>query len=501
MAAQRQMASNAEWIKELALAIQAILQQVQAVPMLATALSDVLSADRQLVDGPDIGFVDGGAKGALNFTLTDTGIAAATYGAALKIPIIQFDAKGRAVAGSEASLGTAALLDSDNDNTLSANSSTRVPTQAAVKAFVSQAVAGLLEYKGDVDCSANPNYPAAEKGDSYVVTVAGRIGGASGKLVDVGDFIVARADNAGGTEATVGASWFVLEHNLAGALLAANNLADVANPATARANIGAGTVTSVDASGGTTGLTFSGGAITGSGTLTLGGTLSAANGGTGQTSYTVGDILVASSTSALSKLAGVAIGNALLSGGVGAAPSWGKIGLTTHVSGTLPVGNGGTGVASLGSGYLVKGNGASAVSASIVYDDGTRVGIGTNTPGERLHIYAASWPLLMFENTDGIAKLGVIAGSGDAVFEASTSGKSILFNSVGSTRMTITAAGNVYAGSGTTGMTNGFFYIPAAAGAPTGTPTAITGRTPMYYDTTNNNFYVYNGAWKKVLLS
>lgn len=46
---------------------------------------------------------------------------------------------------------------------------------------------------------------------------------------------------------------------------------------------GSGTVTSVDASGGTTGLTFSGGPITTSGTLTLAGTLEIANGGTGAT--------------------------------------------------------------------------------------------------------------------------------------------------------------------------------------------------------------------------
>jgi hypothetical protein len=44
-----------------------------------------------------------------------------------------------------------------------------------------------------------------------------------------------------------------------------------------------GTVTSVDASGGTTGLSFSGGPVTTSGTLTLAGTLAVANGGTGAT--------------------------------------------------------------------------------------------------------------------------------------------------------------------------------------------------------------------------
>jgi hypothetical protein len=47
---------------------------------------------------------------------------------------------------------------------------------------------------------------------------------------------------------------------------------------------GVGTVTSVDVSGGTTGLTTSGGPVTSSGTITLAGTLAIANGGTGATS-------------------------------------------------------------------------------------------------------------------------------------------------------------------------------------------------------------------------
>lgn len=65
-------------------------------------------------------------------------------------------------------------------------------------------------------------------------------------------------------------------------------------------------------------------------------------GGTGLTSFAVGDLIYANTTTTLASLADVATGNALISGGVGVAPSWGKIGLTTHVSGVLPVANGGT---------------------------------------------------------------------------------------------------------------------------------------------------------------
>jgi len=89
-------------------------------------------------------------------------------------------------------------------------------------------------------------------------------------------------------------------------------------------------------------------------------------GGTGQTAYTVGDILYASTVTDLAKLADVAVGNALISGGVGVAPSYGKIGLTTHVSGTLPIASGGTnGTASPTAGGAIYGTGtAYAVTAA-----------------------------------------------------------------------------------------------------------------------------------------
>jgi hypothetical protein len=188
-----------------------------------------------------------------------------------------------------------------------------------------------------------------------------------------------------------------------------------ANAATARSAIGAGAVASVDL-GASTGLTPSGGPVTGTGTLTYtlsanlqawhatspttyagsstiatlgtvttgtwnGTAIAAANGGTGQTSYTIGDILYASGASALSKLAGVATGNALISGGVGTAPSWGKVALTTHVSGTLPVGNGGTGITSYTTGNYINASGTSTLQQRTPAQVRTDLGVTTCSEG------------------------------------------------------------------------------------------------------------------------
>ena len=116
-------------------------------------------------------------------------------------------------------------------------------------------------------------------------------------------------------------------------------------------NITSGTLGTSRLSGSYTG-------VTGVGTLTAGTwnatAIGPVYGGTGFTSYAVGDLVYADTTTSLAKLSDVAVGNALISGGVAAAPSWGKIGLATHVDGTLPVANGGTGVtSSTGTGSVV----------------------------------------------------------------------------------------------------------------------------------------------------
>jgi hypothetical protein len=140
-----------------------------------------------------------------------------------------------------------------------------------------------------------------------------------------------------------------------------------------------GTVTSVDVSGGTTGLTTSGGPITTSGTITLAGTLAVANGGTNQTSYTDGELLIGNSTgntltkATLTAGTGVSITNGTGSITIAATNngtvtsvdvSGGTTGLTTSggpvtssgtitIAGTLITSNGGTGLNSYTAGDLV----------------------------------------------------------------------------------------------------------------------------------------------------
>ena len=123
--------------------------------------------------------------------------------------------------------------------------------------------------------------------------------------------------------------------------------------------IGGGTVTSVSGSGGSTGLTLTGGAITTSGTLTLGGTLIAGNGGTGQSAYTVGDILYASSTTALAKL-GIGSAGQVLKVASG-LPSW----ATDQNSGGTVTSI--TNAADSGSGSAITGSG------TFTYTGGTNV--------------------------------------------------------------------------------------------------------------------------------
>lgn len=140
-----------------------------------------------------------------------------------------------------------------------------------------------------------------------------------------------------------------------------------------------GTVTSVSGSGGTTGLTLSGGPITTSGTLTLGGTLGVSNGGTGATTAAGArsnlGAAAASHEHSASEITSGTLASARLSGsytgitGVGSLGSL-TVGGATSLLGTLAVSNLGADLTS-GAGYKLlmradSGYGVRAITLSAV---------------------------------------------------------------------------------------------------------------------------------------
>lgn len=148
--------------------------------------------------------------------------------------------------------------------------------------------------------------------------------------------------NQGGTIDVTAMPWS--QFSGAGTYLAGDGLQLIGNTFSVKAN---GTTLDISSSGVKISDTYPGQtSIITLGTIATGtwngNTIGVAYGGTGLTSYAIGDLIYASGATTLSKLPDVATGNALISGGVGVAPLWGKIGLTTHVSGTLPIANGGT---------------------------------------------------------------------------------------------------------------------------------------------------------------
>ena len=160
--------------------------------------------------------------------------------------------------------------------------------------------------------------------------------------------------------------------------------------------------------------------------LTLATALAATSGGTGQSSYAIGDLLYASTTTALSKLADVATGNALISGGVSTAPAWGKVGLTTHVSGTLPVANGGTGDTTYTNGQLLIGNTTGNTLTKATLTAGTGITI-TNGTGS-ITIAGNTGTVTSVSGTgtvNGITLTGTVTSSGSLTLGGTLSGVSL----------------------------------------------------------------------------
>jgi len=121
----------------------------------------------------------------------------------------------------------------------------------------------------------------------------------------------------------------------------------------------------------------------------------------------------------------------------------------------------------------------------------------------------ANYQFGTYTSNTGYASASINAISAESSTQTSTTlGANLNFRlvPVGSaaltTRVAFYSSGSVVlnaSGSAlSTSATDGFVYIGSGAGRPTGTPTANTGATPLYYDTTNDVLWAYNSSWKPI---
>lgn len=111
--------------------------------------------------------------------------------------------------------GSAIVTEAEGLN--SSDNDTSVPTTAAVKDYADSLIAAndAMVFKWVVDCSTNPDYPAADRWHVYKVSVAGKIGGWSWPNVEVGDTLLCITDStASGNHATVGSERVIIQVNI-----------------------------------------------------------------------------------------------------------------------------------------------------------------------------------------------------------------------------------------------------------------------------------------------
>jgi len=377
-------------------------------------------------------------------SLPTTGVTAGTYGSTSSAPTITVDSYGRITAASSSTITPATIGAAASSITITAGSGLSGGgdlTANRTIAFASQAAFTIL--------SNNSSASAVPTAVSLSAILDSNIGSTQGEMLFRG---------SGG--------WVGLSPGTSGQLLQTKGAG--ADPAWTTIS-GVGTVTSVNGSGGTTGLTLTGGPITSSGTLTLGGTLAIANGGTGQTTASAafnalspitstGDLIIGNGTNSATRLAigtsgyvltsnGTTASWAASSGGVssfsagttGFTPNTATTGAIT-LSGTLNIANGGTGITSFGTGVQTAlGQNVTGSGSIVLATSPTLVTPALGTPSSATLTNATGLPL-----STGVTGTLPIANGGTGQTTASTA-----FNALSP----ITSTGDLIIGNGTNSAT------------------------------------------------
>jgi hypothetical protein len=485
------------------------------------------------------------AAGGVGFSqLADSGVVAGTYGSASEIPVLTVDAKGRVEVATTAAISLSGYVPTSRsiiagagltgggtlaaDRTISLSLSAALPQSGGVPSAGTSSVAARDDHVHPaVDLSDTTEtsgvLPLARGGTgSSLSPVAGAILYSDGSNVNMsnpGDPLnvlfsdgtaqpVWRDITAGSTGLSFGLSGS--DYVLSGTLAISSGGTGATTVTAARVNLlpsytgnagkvlainsgatdlewisvaGAGTVTSINASGGTTGMSFTGGPITSAGTLTLAGTLITSNGGTGLSSYTAGDLLYYATGTALSKLA-IGASTRLLTS-TGSAPQWSDpAGVTVGTATTATTATSATNIAGGTAGAIPYQTGAGATTFL-----GSGTGVLVNSGGNPS--YSMSPTLTSVALTTGtisttpttandIANKSYVDTQVSSGITYHTPVKYEVPNSTGNLTATYNQPGGAGVGVGAT-LTNAGTQ---AAFAPDG-PTASIGDRVLIYNQTN----------------